>query len=149
MRHFFTFSMIVALLPMAAWAETTTARSFAHSVTEEASRIEPPSGDKSYVSIRCWQATATPVYVGGKDVTPTNGYAICTDTVDRDADLPTCQSEVIALDVSNLYAVTSRPHRAPNSPALQSLSCIIVQGATRRNARASRSGGRVDEIGES
>ncbi len=133
MRHFFTFSTIVALLPMAAWAETTTARSFAHSVTQEASRIEPPSGDKSYVSIRCWQATATPVYVGGKDVTPTNGYAICTNTLDRDTGSPAsrhgpaCQSEIIDMDVSNLYAVVSHPPRAPKSPALQSLSCIIVQ----------------------
>ena len=132
MTRFFIVLTVVASLSMAAWAETRSARSFAHSVTTTAARVEPPDGDKSYVSIHCWQASATPVYLGGKDVTPTNGYAICTNNPNREAAQRagagwTCQSDSIRLDVSNLYAVVSPPEGAPGSPALQSLSCIIVQ----------------------
>ena len=123
---------VVASLPMAAWAETRSARSFSHSVTTTAARVEPPTGDKSYVSIRCWQASASPVYLGGKDVARKNGYAICTDNPHRDAEHRadagwTCQSDFISLDVSDLYAVVSSPPGAPGSPVKQSLSCIIVQ----------------------
>jgi hypothetical protein len=111
---------------MAAWAETRAARSFAHTVTTTAARVKPPTGDKSYVSIRCWQASASPVYLGGKDVTPINGYAICADIPGREA-ARTCQTDFIRLDVSDLYAVVSIPLGATGSPAMQSLSCIIVQ----------------------
>ena len=132
MSRLFIVLTVVASLPMAAWAETRSARSFNHSVTTTAARVEPPTGDKSYISIRCWQASASPVYLGGKDVTPKNGYAICTNNPHREADLRgdagwSCQTDFISLDVSDLYAVVSRPPGAPESPAMQSLSCIIVQ----------------------
>jgi hypothetical protein len=127
MSRFFIFLTIVALLPIAASAGDKSALSFRHSVTTEAARVEPHTKDKSYVSIRCWQASATPVYLGGKDVSPNNGYAICSSTPDRSPNAAFCQSDVISLDVSNLYAVASAPHGAPRSPSLHSLSCIIVQ----------------------
>jgi hypothetical protein len=132
MTRFFVVFAVVASLSVAAWAETRSARSFAHTVTTEAARVEPPDGDKSYVSIRCWQAGASPVYLGGKDVTPTNGYAICTNNPHRGADHRagagwTCAKDSIRLDVTDLYAVVSPPQGAPGSPAIQSLSCIIVQ----------------------
>ena len=127
MSRFSVLLTIVASLPMAAWADGGSARSFSHSVTTKVTRVEPPTGDKSYVSIRCWQATTSPVYLGGKDVSPSNGYAICTSTLERSSSTAMCQSEFISLEVSNLYAVASPPHRAPKSPTLESLSCIIVQ----------------------
>ena len=127
MSRFFILFAIVAFLPRASWADDRSALSFSHSVTTEAARVEPPTEDKSYVSIRCWQASATPVYLGGKDVSPSNGYAICSSTPDRSPAAAFCQSDFISLDVSNLYAVASPPRGAPKSPSLQSLSCIIVQ----------------------
>jgi hypothetical protein len=127
MNRFLVLLTMVALLPVAAWADDTSALSFSHGVTTEVSRVEPPTEDKSYDSIRCWQASATPVYLGGKDVSPRNGYAICSSTPDRSPAAAFCQSDFISLDVSNLYAVASPPHGAPKSPSLQSLSCIIVQ----------------------
>ena len=128
----FSIVLTVAMsLPMAAWANGSTVRSFSHTVTHEAARVEPPTGDKSYRSIRCWQASASPVYVGGKDVTPRNGYAICTNTPDRDSlrrpdSAAACQTDVISLEVSDLYAVVSRP-QGPEAPGQQMLSCIVVQ----------------------
>ena len=121
MSRFFVVLTLVALLPLVAWADARSARSFAHSVAHEAARVEPPTGDKSYVSIRCWQASATPVYLGGKDVTPKNGYAICTNTPCSGADNrmaggSACQADFIDLDVSNLYAVVSRPPGTPRLP---------------------------------
>lgn len=132
MTRFLVVLMALASLPVAAGAETRAVRSFAHSVTNTAARVEPPNGNKSYVSIRCWNPATTPVYVGGKDVTTRNGFAICTEVPSRgaphDADAGwTCSSDVISLDVDDLYAVTGPPVAAPKSPALQSLSCLIVQ----------------------
>lgn len=132
MSRFLIVLTVVASLPMAAWAETRSARSFAHSVTPTAARVEPPTGDKTYVSIRCWQTSASPVYLGGKDVTPRNGYAICTNNPHRGAEHRAeagwkCQTDFISLDVSDLYAVASHPRGASEASVLQSLSCIIVQ----------------------
>ena len=132
MSRLWILLIVVLSLPMAARADSPTARSFSHSVTTTPSRVEPPDGDKSYVSIRCWQVGPTPVYVGGKDVSPRNGYAICANTpslnTDPRADTgATCQADFISLDVSDLYAVVSAPSRAPESPAMQSLSCIVAQ----------------------
>jgi hypothetical protein len=124
--------IVIAALPLAAWADSTpSARSFQYTVTREASRLQPADGDKSYVSIRCWQSGSTPVYVGGKDVSPLNGYPICSNTAARQPDMretiSTCESDVIELDVSNLYAVVSRPQGTPESPAQQHLVCIVAQ----------------------
>ena len=124
--------VVAAGLSPAVLAEGRSVRSFAHSVTTTASRVEPATGDKSYVSIRCWQASASPVYVGGKDVTPSNGFAICTNRPGQErgpaaAAGAACSSDVIELNVSDLYAVASPPPGSPASPGLQSLSCIVVQ----------------------
>jgi hypothetical protein len=132
MSRFLTALIVVASLSTAAWAESRSVRSFAHSVTTTAARVEPPTGDKHYVSIRCWQASASPVYLGGKDVTPANGYAICTNRPGQErgpaaAAGAACQADWISLDVPDLYAVVSPPPESPASPGLQSLSCIIVQ----------------------
>ncbi len=123
------FAMGLAL-PLAASANS--ARSFTFTVSTEVMRVEPPTGHKSYESILCWQNGATPVYLGGKDVSPRNGYPICTDTPQRGlsqkADAgPICQSDSIQLDVSNLYAVVAGLPGAPGSPSSQSLLCIIAQ----------------------
>ena len=133
MSRFLIVLTVAVALSTAAWAQARSARSFAHSVTSTAARVEPPTGDKSYVSIRCWQAGSTPVYLGGKDVSPKNGYAICTNTPAgerrsprSDAGAP-CQTDSISLDVSDLYAVVSPLPGALDSPSMQSLSCIIAQ----------------------
>jgi hypothetical protein len=114
----------VLSLTTTAWAGAT-ARSFAHTATTTASRVEPPSGSKSYDFIRCWQASASPVYLGGKDVSPTNGYPICSNVpgLERRQSAeagPTCEDDTIELRVSDLYAVAWK--------GTQSLVCIVSGG---------------------
>lgn len=123
--------VVASLLPLAAWAEGRSARSFSHTVGTSAARVEPPTGDKSYVSIRCWQSGYSAVYVGGKDVSPKNGFAICSSTFGtergrKSTEGSACASASIELDVSDLYAVVARP-QGPEAPGMQVLSCIAVQ----------------------
>ena len=87
--------------------------------------MEPPSGTKTYKSIRCWQSGATPVYLGGKDVTPSEGYPICTNVPGREGGEHAeggakCESDAITLRVSDLYAVVSSGQ--------QFLLCIAAEG---------------------
>ena len=131
MNRFAIALAVATLLPLASFAEGV-ARSFSHTVTPTAARVEPPSGDKTYSSIRCWQAAATPVYFGGKDVGPRDGFAICTNRPGQEsgshsiAGAP-CSSDVIKMKTTDLWAVIAPQDQAVGSPAMQVLSCIVVQ----------------------
>ena len=113
---------IAIALPLGAAADDA-ARSFAHTVTTTAARVEPPTGKKSYEWIRCWQAGVTPVYLGGSDVTPRNGYPICSHTATApDAmghQARACETDALALEAGSLFAVVSE--------GSQSIVCIVVQ----------------------
>jgi hypothetical protein len=130
-RFLVATSVLLALSTIARADDDDVARSFAFSVGTTAARVEPASGDKSYERIRCWQAGDTPVYFGGKDVTPREGYPICGSTpgaapaAGRAA--PACESHVIELETDHLYAVVAPNPGAPGSPASQSIACIAVQ----------------------
>lgn len=116
--------VVFSAFATSAWAGGP-ARSFSHTVSAEASRVEPPSGDKSYDSIRCWHSGASAVYVGGKDVSPRNGFPICTLTPVAAGTAMAeggakCASDTIKLRTSDLYAVATSGQ--------QFLICIATQG---------------------
>jgi hypothetical protein len=132
MRRCVVVTAVVLAFSAAAWAQARTARSFAHTVGTTATRVEPPDGEKSYRTIRCWQPGTTPVYLGGKDVTPRTGYPICTNLPGGAASAaagagPSCETDAITLHVSDLYAVVSQSPAAPTPGGAQSLSCLVVQ----------------------
>lgn len=122
---------LLLVLSATAHAQEDVARSFSFSVGTTAARIEPATGNKSYDWIRCWQAADTPVYVGGPDVNPRDGYPICT-SVPGTAPAsgrtgPSCASDSIEIEADALYAVIASNPGATEAPALQSLACIAVQ----------------------
>lgn len=57
-------------------------RVFQFTCTTSAQVIKPSSNPKGAKSLRLWNNSATPVYLGGADVTNglTNGWPICTNT---------------------------------------------------------------------
>ncbi len=117
----FLIAFTVIALPAGAFADGA-ARSFTHTVGTTASKVAPPDGSTSYDSIRCWQPGATPVYLGGADVTASNGYPICLTTPGTPsgpkADVgPKCASDTFKMKVSELHAVTSSGQ--------QFLTCIV------------------------
>jgi len=109
----------------AAWAGGP-ARSFLHTVSSTASRVEPATGSKGYDFIRCWQSGASPVYLGGRHVNTREGYPICTNVAgleagDRADAGAKCESDAISLHTSDLFAVTSSGQ--------QFLLCIASAGS--------------------
>lgn len=122
MIRFLILATSVSLLATAAWAGGP-ARSFSHTVSTTAARVEPATGDKTYGAIRCWNAGASPVYVGGKDVNRREGYPICSNVAGREGGEHAeggakCPSGEIKLRTSDLYAVVSSGQ--------QFLNCIAV-----------------------
>ena len=59
-------------------AKTITA--FDARCTTDPAAILPRSGITSYTSVRCGNPSAAPVYIGGADVTTSDGYPLCSDT---------------------------------------------------------------------
>lgn len=130
MTRLLVVTSVLLLFSMTAHAEEDAARSFAFSVGTTAARVAPPTPPAVYERIRCWQPADTPVYFGGADVTPRNGYPICaslagaTPTAGRQA--AACASDVIELETDSVHAVIAPNPGAPEAPASQSILCIAV-----------------------
>lgn len=130
MLRLLVVTSVLLSFSMTARAEEDAARSFAFSVGTTAARVEAPTDPKGYERIRCWQPADTPVYFGGADVSPRNGYPICasqaagTPAAGRQA--AACASDVIDLEADSVHAVIAPNPGAPGSPASQSILCIAV-----------------------
>jgi len=70
-------------------------RTFNVTCTTSATPIKPPDGLTSISAWSVWQNSATPVYIGGSDVTngTTKGWPICTDTA-------VCPASTISFDAN-------------------------------------------------
>jgi hypothetical protein len=69
-------------------------------VSQNQALIDPDDG-YGYSSVRCFNLTTTPVYLGGSNVnTSTLGYPICTDTA-------SCPESAITVDGQNVYGIVA------------------------------------------
>lgn len=84
--------------------------SFNPDATTTAARVqESPSLKTFYSELRCWNNSATPVYLGGASA---QTYPICTDTA-------ACPESVLTLPVTNVWALSSS--------GTVGLKCIIIR----------------------
>lgn len=108
MKRYLGAVALSAIVPIALWAVLSSQpalaladslsilRAYQVSCATTATAIAPSDGIKSQHAWSVWNNSATPVYVGGSDVTTTTkGWPICTDTA-------SCPSSTLSVD-----AVTS------------------------------------------
>jgi hypothetical protein len=89
-----------SLFAMALAAPMSKIGSFQESIADSATLIDPDDG-YGYSSVRCFNLTTTPVYLGGSNVnTSTLGYPICTDTA-------ACPESAITVDGQNVYGIVA------------------------------------------
>lgn len=80
-----------------------TIQSFAQTATTTATRVAPTTWVRTPMkSCKIGNPSATPIYLGGSDLTSANGFPVCTDTA-------VCASAVFPVDVlgGELYVLTS------------------------------------------
>lgn len=84
MKRFLPVILMLLVLPFGALALSGPlglVQSFAQTATTTAARVAPTAWLRTPMkSCLIGNASATPIYLGGSDVTSANGFPICTDT---------------------------------------------------------------------
>lgn len=83
MKRLILLCLAVLMIPVAAAALSNPLgriQSFAFTASTTAAKVSPSAWVAGMKSCMIANVSATPVYVGGSDVTTSNGFPICTDT---------------------------------------------------------------------
>ena len=85
-------------------------KSFVVTCGTAATAIEA-STDEGYTSVQCTQLGSTEIYLGGSNVTPTNGYPVCSNSAN-------CGVNTQVLSSNNAYCIVAS--------GTQTLKCLAV-----------------------
>ena len=99
------FLLAVGIVPLAAVALSSPlglVQSFAQTATTTATRVAPTAWVRQMKSCKIGNPSATPIYLGGSDLTAANGFPVCNDTA-------ACSSASLPADIlgGEIWVITS------------------------------------------